>query len=243
MSNVSMKCQYVVAMLAGCMLLGIGRGDDKPVAGSLAHFRFNGDGKDANKANPNFELINIEFKDNAIYLDGRDDRRNIAACNTQKLDYEKYSVALRFKAESFDDPKAKGNLLKSNLITGGRGYRWFGLERSREGNLVVTLNNGRFRKEIKGAALDKGKWTVVSCSVDVAGRKVIAAVNGKKVAVIDLPKDFVVEVAKSEAKDTDKWWLFTDFGSGNVFHGLVDELIIFDRALSAEELEKVPLSP
>src|SRR5262249_53539899 len=54
--------------------------------------------------------------------------------------------------------------------------------------------------EVEGAALEAGKWTVVACSVDVPGRKVIVFLNGKQVADVDLPKDFeldVVDIANS----------------------------------------------
>lgn len=261
MSKFPISRPPVPALFAMCILLGMSRGEDKPEAASLAHFRFNGDAKDTNEVNPDFELRNTEFKDNALYLNGRyefavekDGYR--AICKTSGLDIERFAVALRFKSEEFDV------VGKSNLFTGGVDiYRWFGLERSQRGNLVVMLNNGLFRKEVKGAALEKGKWTVVACSVDIPARKMIAAVNGKKVGVINIPKDFKiidvpknlqgidlpqeieVAVANLKKKDTEKEWSFTNYGHGGCFHGLVDELLIYGRALSAEELEKIPLRP
>ncbi len=251
----------IAALFAMCILIGMSRGEEKREAASMAHFRFNGDAKDANKINPDFELEKTEFKDNALYLNGRyefavekDGYR--AICKTSGLDIEQFAVALRFKSEEFDV------LGKSNLFTGGVDiYRWFGLQRSQKGNLVVMLNNGNFKKEIKGASLEKGRWTVVACSVDVPARKMIAAVNGKVVGVIDLPKDFQiidfpkelqgielpkelkVAVAKLKMKGSEKEWSFTDYGHGGCFHGLVDELLIYGRSLSAEELEKIPLRP
>lgn len=214
---------------------------DKPPAEPAAHFRFDDSGKNEVKGGAEFDLTNTEFKEKALYLNGQYDRGNAAGgyrvvCKAPNLDYDTYSVALRVKAEEFGDRK-------SNLFTGGTSYRWFGLERSAAGNLVVTLNNGRFRKEVEGAALKAGEWVVVACAVDVPGRAVTVAVNGKKVAVVDLPKDFAVEVAKSKARDADKVWSFTNYSNGNVFHGLVDELLIYGQALTADELAKVPLKP
>lgn len=60
--------------------------------------------------------------------------------------------------------------------------------------------------------------------------------------MINLPKDFDI-TAKQSGNDEDKVWLFANYGNGNVFHGLVDELLIYSRALTAEELERVPLKP
>jgi len=211
--------------------------EDKIDAGTIAHYRFDGDAKDSNKGNADFSLSDTEFRDNALYLNGIYDRGEYkVTCMTPGLNHEKFSVAMRFQAEELIPPK------KSNLITGGRSMRWFSLQQSKRGNLEITFNNGTFRKEVEGAALEKGKWTVVACSVDIRGRKVVVALNGKKVASIDLPEDFKLEAAGQKGFG-DRAWTFTNYSNGNVFHGLVDELIIYGRALSEEELVDIPLRP
>jgi hypothetical protein len=241
MSKINTMLMHLVALFGLCVFLPISRGEDKPAAGSLAHFRFKGDAKDANKGNPEFELKNTEFKDDALYLNGiyehngkNDGYR--AVCKTPQLDYNKFTVAIRFKAEEFGEHK-------SNLFTGGTSHRWFGMNRSAEGNLTITLNNQEFSHEIKDAGLEQGKWTVVACGVDLAARKVMVYLNGKQVATIDLPADFKLRVIESDAKDRDKVWSFTNYSNGTVFHGLVDELIIYGKMLSAEEFAKIPLHP
>lgn len=272
MSKYSTRRLVVKAMLAVCILFGISRAEEKPEAGSLAHFRFNGDATDAQKVNADFELQNTEFKDDAVYLNGLYDLSvekggYRAVCKTSGLEIERFTVAMRFKSEPHRLFHGEKNILDTtNLFTGGvSSYRWFGLERTHNGNLVVWLNNGMYRKEIKGAFLEHEKWTVVACSVDIPARKVIAGVKGKKVTVIDLPKDFEflyfpteiqgVEIPKEVLdrfatwkremmnKDTEKAWSFSNYSNGGVFHGLVDELIIYGRALNADELEKIPLWP
>lgn len=150
----------------------------KPALEPLAHFHFNGDGKNEVKGGAEFDLNNIEFKDNALFLNGLYENSGIkgayrAVCKTPGLDYNEFTVAMRFKAVEFGQNK-------SNLFMGGTSYRWFGLERSQDGNLIVTFNNGSFGEEIKAAALDKGEWTVVACSVDLPNRKVTVALNGRR---------------------------------------------------------------
>lgn len=240
---------YVIRVLTATVVCGCtailaapGSKDDKPRAESVAHFRFDGNAKNEGKGEAEFEFKNTEFKDKSLYLNGLYEHNPLekgfrAVCKTPKLDYEKFSVALRFKAQEFGEGR-------STLFMGGTSYRWFGLGRSAGGKLVVTFNNMDFIKEIEGATLEKGKWTVVACSVDVPGRKVIVTLNGKKAGVIDLPKDFELRIVKSEAKDRDKNWTFTNYAGGwPAFHGLVDELLIYGRPLSAEELEMIPLRP
>lgn len=235
----------MVSFLALCLgsasLEVVQAGDD--AAAPLALFRFNGNAKNEGRGDAKFELKNAPFKDNALYLNGKyefdADKKDAfhAVCLTPMIDYQTYTVALRVRAEDF------GLGDKSNLFTGGNSYRWFGLERALDGKLVVTLNNGAFKHEIKDTALDKGKWFVVACSVDVPKRSVLTYLNGKQVAAIDLPKDFEVEVLKSDQKDSDKVWSFSNLSNANVFFGLADELHIYGRALSAKELEKLPLRP
>lgn len=207
----------------------------------LAHFRFNGNAKNDVKGEADFELKNTEYQDNALYLNGiyENDKRMggyRAVCKTPKLDYKKFTVALRIKAEQIE-------WYQNNLFTGGTDYRWFGLTRSTQGKLAVSLNNGEFRKYVEGTNVEQGKWAVVACSVNIPERKVIVAVNGKKFEAIDLAKDFELTVASSEKKETDKVWSFTNYSNATVFLGQVDELLIYGQALSAEELEIIPLKP
>jgi hypothetical protein len=207
---------------------------------SLARYCFNGDARDENKKKPESELRNTQFKDNALYLNGLYDGGNKdgfrAVCRTPKLDYTQFTVALRFK------PEACGQR-KDNLVTGGTSYRWFGMSRSPTGNLTITLNNQDFSHEIKGAAIDPGKWTVVACGIDLGKRKIAVYLNGKRAADIDLPAEFKLRIIDANVKEQDKVWTFTSYSNGNVFHGLVDELIIYGEMLSPREFAAIPLSP
>lgn len=241
MSRLAALRPALVALSATCLLSSILLADDRPEAAPLAHFRFDGNARDAHRGRPGFQLKNTEFHENALYLNGRYefDREPggySAIGKTPKLDYDAYTVAFRFKAQEFGPSK-------TNLITGGTSYRWFGLERSSSGKLLVTFNNGEFRKEIEKSEIDPGQWTRVACSVSVERRKVLVRVNDGDVATIDLPDDFKVVVTSSKARQTDKVWTFTNRSNGNCFHGLVDELIIYGHAMSAEELKKIPLRP
>jgi hypothetical protein len=216
---------------------------EKSQAAPLAWFRFGGNDKNEGKGEATFELINTEFQQNALYLNGIYESSGApggyrAVCRTPALNYETFTVAVRFKAEDFTPNKC-------NLLTGGTAYRWFGVERSPAGNLLVMFNNGDYKREIKGAPLEIGKWTVIACSVDVPRRRVVTCFNGRRVAEIDLPKDFELQVVKGQSgkEDYDKVWSFTNYSNGKVFHGIVDELLIYDRALSEDELDRLPLRP
>src|SRR3954447_26518486 len=77
----------------------------KPGVPPLAHFRFDGDATDQTRANPDFELKNTEFRQNALHLNGIYDGGNAggyrAVCKTPAFDYTAFTVALRLKVEDF----------------------------------------------------------------------------------------------------------------------------------------------
>ena len=65
----------------------------------------------------------------------------------------------------------------------------------------------------------------------------------KEPIAVKLGEDFGFIVAESDSRDRDKTLGFTNYSNGQVFHGLIDELLFYDRPLSAEELVRVPLQP
>ena len=234
---ISLLCIGVLGLCLSSVVLAAESGPQPPL---LAHYRFNGDATDEIKGNPDFELKNTAFKQNALYLNGQyefgaEQKGYRAVCKTPQLNFSAFTVVIRFKTEAFSQQK-------NNLFTGGTSARWFGLNRSQTGNLTVTLNNQEFSQEIPKAAISKEKWTPVACGMDVAEHKIVAYLNGKKAAVIDLPKSFKFDIDK-DAEDNDKVWSFTNYSNASVFHGLVDEVIIYGKLLSSKEFEQLSVTP
>ena len=200
----------------------------------LARFRFDGDGVSTGLKPVSFNLKNTEFRDDKLYLNGKYEHSEgktgyRAVCQTPNFSYKAFSVAVKFKAEKFN----------SVVLVAGTGFRWFALRRARSGNLAISFNNGRLFREIKNVPLKKGVWTNLACGVDLNAKKVVAYIDGNKVTEFDLPRDFKLDLAgESKARQNrEKNWTFTNYASGDSFHGLVDELIIFNRMLSDEEFK------
>jgi hypothetical protein len=213
--------------------------EDKPRPAPLVHFRFNGNAKNEGKDIAPFELKNTEFRDGALYLNGRyefsRDRNGYRAVfKTPKLNYKAFTVAIRIKAEQFTPGK-------STILVGGTSARWFGMNRAESGNLTVTLNNQAFAREIADTQLDAGQWIVVACGVDLRTRRLVVFVNGKKADDFTLPKDFRLNVIGSSMENSDKNWSFANYSNADVFCGLVDELIIHNRLLTDDEFSRIPL--
>ena len=208
----------------------------------IARFDFNGNGQSL-QGDAEFRLKNTELRQSALYVNGEFanyDASGFDAVAVPATNYDSFTVALRFKAESFD--KAFDD---KTLVMAGALYRWFGLRRAKDGSLEVTFNNGDKVLPMPDVRLEAGKWTTLTCSVDIVARTVLVTLNddptaqGGNIVTAQLPQDFALEV-KEAAKGNpafDKSWTFTDYGSGNTFHGLVDELVIYSRALTFGEME------
>jgi hypothetical protein len=216
-------------------------GQNKLQAEVLGHFRFDGNAEDASGHKHQFQLKNTQFKDKALYLNGKYELNGTpdgyrAVCATPSLSDTSFTVVIRFKADSFESRTR-------NILTGGVAYRWFGMHRAKTGNLSITLNNQQFSHEITNATLQKDKWTVIASGVDLVARKIMVYLNGKETTQIGLPKDFKLAVTTSNKKKSDKVWTFTNYSNMTVFHGLVDELIIYNRMLPSDEFSNIRLRP
>jgi hypothetical protein len=206
---------------------------------SLAHFRFDGNGNCARAGNVRFDLRNTKFQNNALLLHGKyefnaNEDGYRAVCEIPGLDCTKFTVAIRFKAEEFGPGK-------NNLITAGTSRRWFGMNVSPAEKLTVTFNNQDFACELNEATIKPRTWNVVVCGVDISKRKAVVYVNGTKASDIDFPKNFKLRGGGTDTKANE--WSFTNYSNGNTFHGLVDELVIYPKMLTAEEFAAVPLRP
>ncbi len=114
---------------------------------------------------------------------------------------------------------------------------------ARSGNLKISFNNQTFNRELGNSLLYPLRWTVIACGFDLAKRRVHVYLNGVKVAQIALPPDFKLDVVGSDWEETDKEWMFTNYSNAAVFHGLVSDLIIYDRFLSPAKFAAIGLQP
>jgi hypothetical protein len=203
-----------------------------PLQGSVvAHFRFDGDAKNDAPGQAAFEPKSPPCRENALYLDGKYLRHNCGCRLPGDFDAAQFSVAVRFKAEAFP---AADSPTRATLLTAKREqHLLFALKRSVAGNVVVLLPCGEY--EIEGSNVEVGKWNTITCSVDLPAHKLILYLNRALVGQIDLPDDLKLQEVRAD-KLSNAIWTFVDDANKDAFHGLVDELIIYRRALSSAEL-------
>jgi hypothetical protein len=205
----------------------------------FARFAFDGNARNTGTGAAVWDLRNTEFDAGTLYLNGKyeysKDPGYRAVCTTPGLDCGQFTVAVRVK------PKLSAGM--NVVVVGGSSYRWFQLVCSQSGDLALTLNNQRSSYRIAGPKLRADMWSAVVCSFDEKGKKVLVGIDGTSPHEIQLEEDFTLEIdlADEATRQRDKVWTFTNYSNGGVLHGYVDEMAIYNVALSAEDLRRVPL--
>jgi len=222
----------------------------------LAHFRFNNGLEDIAGANSQLSIQNAQFRKGALFSDGQshDSKIEPFRLTTPSLDYRSFTVAFRFKAADV------GQGSRPILFCGPQSC-WLRIQ-SNDGTLTVHLKSGdkRYRStDIKAGSIKAGQWYDFVCCVRRREQEVRLYLNGKA-----LKSEWIAEVGSfyAEAPDigdrrfrliptsrtanspharptdisqSEKVWLLRDPKDGSTFHGLIDEFVIFERALTEGE--------
>ena len=160
-----------------------------------------------------------------------------------QLDYRAFTVSWRFRFDPTDHewPHAttRRTWRRQNLITGGTSHRWLIISRGLSKKLNIAFNNDNVGIELPDVELPEGVWMRIACSFDLADRRrMLVMLDGRKVADIELPEGFSLKVFGSKAEVTDRLFTFTNYSSGQTFAGQIDDLTVYPRAMSEEELAR-----
>jgi hypothetical protein len=197
----------------------------------LAHYTFERTALDSTGNSPPMELWNTSFTNGTLCLNGIYEGWNLegfhAFATITGFSYESFAVALDFLAADFSN---------DNILTGGQSYRWFSL-RHNAGRLEVTLNNQALVYLLSDSQLKTNQWQNVICSVDASSKKIITVLDGQRLPDIALRPDFHFEVVGTPLENSDRLFTFANYSNGSAFHGYVDNLKVWRRALSSSEIE------
>jgi hypothetical protein len=209
----------------------------------IASYTFDGTAVDATGNSAPMNLLNTSFSDNTLFLNGHyaPPEGFGASARITGLSYNSFTVSLDFKSLDFSCFEGTDEC-HDTIIVGGEAYRWFGL-RHKAGKLEVRLNNQSFAATIPDANLKTGAWQRVMCSVNVATKKVIIVLDSSSVASVDLPSDFRFEILGTPLESTDNIFTFDNYSYASAFSGYVDNLKVWDRAMSEAELSDVAGPP
>jgi hypothetical protein len=213
-----------------------------PTNGLIAYYKLDGNGIDSAGIGKAAQLNDrTKFEQHGLYLNGRYFTDAYAATiPVVCLRYEQFTISVNFKPIDFleIDDGTSGRTRRFNIVTGGQ-TRWFALRRSNKGNLELALNNLDFRHELASGPIPTNEWNTVTCAFDLSKRSVLVYFDGEALPEVQLPADFHLEVIGSANHNSDKAFMFTNYGNGEVLHGYVSNLIVYDRALPKDELGKL----
>ena len=217
---------------------------------ALARFQFDGNGNDStgNKANRLYmdNFVSPDFRANALYGDGHFGGypEQTPAIRTASLDYRAFTIAFRFKAMSF---KSKNN----NILSGGRYSRWISFCAGADfdnpsGNLTLTFNDQEYTHEYP-VKLEVDRWYSLVCGVNLQAKTVTTWLDGEMLPPITLPRDFRLAVLEGDRglvrKAREKSWYFSNYSTRKIFHGLIDELAVFENDVAAPVAEDFHVDP
>ncbi len=201
--------------------------------GRIAHYTFDDTNKDILGISDDMILENTAYVNNTLYLNGlyfsEDDYE--AQATIQDFYYNEFTVHVDFLP-------LEGDETQTGFLTGGRNYRWIGFYFT-DTDLILYLNNKAFTHTFLGVVVERNQWHKIICAFDLGEKTVVTMLDGVLLETVNLPDDFTLNVIGSPGDVTDRRFLFTNYGNGGTFLGYVDNLIVFDRALSQDEIADV----
>ncbi len=249
------------SLLCGILIATPARHAGASITNSLiAWFQFESNCADTLRRCPDIDLKEADYIQGALYLNGgyefcADSPSFRAVASIPGLNYESCTMTLDFFPVDFDDPTGKGaSLLRSwiqtltlgrfghfnetsheTILMAGTSCRWLGF-RQRNGQLELTLNNQDFVHTFTNVAIHPRQWHTLACSADFKRREILTFLDGRKLDVVGLPEDFKLRILGSKEEDSDREISFSNYSNGTAFHGYADDLCVFDRALSEDEI-------
>ncbi len=125
------------------------------------------------------------------------------------------------------------------ILVMGDSYRWLRLEQvydvdTERNNLRLSFNNGFVSNTFTELPdLTLGVWHTVSVSVDFLNSTINVNLDGTPSGEVAISPPIVLN------HNYENNVMFTDYSSADTFEGYVDNLMVYNRALSVAELEEI----
>ncbi len=192
----------------------------------LSWFKFDGNGLDDLGNSPEMYFYGVSFTNNTLFLP--DSMSRAADARIPGLSYNSFTVAVEFYSLNLEWPHF-------NILTGGPSYRWIGFHTYGDHRLYIAVNNwGRVYAFTN--IITTNSWHSLFCSVDIPSQRIMTFLDGQRLPDWMLGGSFQFEVIGSAYEQVDKLFAFNCLGDGSLFYGCVDNLRVYSRALTAEEI-------
>ncbi|MGZ4972424.1 MAG: LamG-like jellyroll fold domain-containing protein [Limisphaerales bacterium] len=203
-----------------------------PLGSLLSDFKMNGNGLDALGNSPSMEISGVCFSAGALQLTNTDGF--VATAKVPDLSYASFTVAVDFNPCDFAYPH-------STILSCGPNYRWLGLENDASGHLQITLNNTSYVFPFTNV-ISANRWHTLICSVDLASQRIVTFLDGEHLPDITL-SGFQFEVVGTDSEESDKAFSFRNNGNATRLYGYADNLRIYSRALTQEQISWMYSNP
>jgi hypothetical protein len=205
-------------------------------AGQIARFTFE------SASEPGKEIANAVQHDGILELDGiYKSGKPEVTLKTPTLDYRRFTVAVRLQPDEFGNQPDNWTSSQNTLLVGGRAGRWLHLGVRPDRRLHFGLDGLGFATAHPSAILTPGEWVTLAVTCDQEARKAELFLNGESVAKLDIKPDVKLEVIGTRWEQSDKEWLFVNYGAGNTLKGAVDELVLYNGVLTAKQIADLKL--
>lgn len=201
-----------------------------PQDGRVADFDFDADElEDKSGGAATVSGENKEVTGGRLVFDGKYDGVSKGEVYVPGIDFDHFTVAMSFMLKAW--PRGFGQV--------------FVLGRNDGNALVMRVKQKEVEFRIANsdtikidAQLKLGEWNWFVLSVDAVDKKVRYVLNGQKGMPRSLSEDFSWSETGARNREA-RGFQFRDPGFGTRFNGEVDDFIVYDRALSAEELTRI----
>jgi hypothetical protein len=197
----------------------------------LAHYPLKVNAKEKSGKGQDLEVLNIDFKDGAAYTAGVYDdfsagKGNLIMCNNlESLDYEKFSVRVRFKVADFKTMP---------VIVVGKNCRLLSFYLLQSGKIALRANNSEILKDTQ-TPYQVNQWHQAM----IVYRNKMVTLLLDNVKVVQVPLTFSQECTTQwQNKDVST----TDFSNGNSFEGWMSDLQIFSGDENTENSNQVQVN-
>ena len=194
----------------------------------LAHYGFEGNPQDSTGGQAPFEILSkAEISSGVLRL------APASSAGTPllpDLNYRSFTVALDFKVASFSG-------FDDNILSGGPSHRWFGVEQ-RQGILAVRLStkHANYYNTFEMPQLRTNQWYHLTATVDLDSGWVRLFLNGGLTAQLNVGAGAELNVVGTSAEPYDRVFSFRNHGNASTLVGSADNLQIYNRAASPEEV-------
>lgn len=206
-----------------------------PTEGRVADFDFEGLEPD-NKAgtSASITISNMEMKNGSLVFDGKyvyhGVSRSWSDIFVPELNFDNFTIAMSFMPKAW--PK--------------RSNQFFIIGRNCGDPMAVQFRDGKIRfifdtsrNIVAESEISLNEWNWFVCSVDAVARKVGIVVNGIHEETHSLPANFSWSISSGGNDPALRGFHFGNPGAGTRYTGMIDEFVVYDRALDEKELDRV----